>query len=331
MDGSTMIDFQEEAQVDAGATSGTTESEALRDQVKNLIHGEGMTQAQIARESGVKAPTLSQWLAGKYQGDNAEVDAKLETWLRVRGEREEQVASWPTAPDFVASPTAQKVFSTLQYAQGAGDMVEVYGAPGVGKTVTARRYRDRNPNVWIATMAPHAASVVHALEEVAEAVGLRDVNGGARGLARAIRRKIEGTRGLLIIDEAQHLSLGALEEIRSIHDATGTGLALMGSEVLHSRLTGGSRAVHLAQLFSRIGMRLFVRRPLVGDTTALLDAWGVKDKECRAFMSDIARKAGALRGFTKTLQLASARAAAAGVPMTIAHLQEAWSALGAQE
>ena len=41
---------------------------------------------------------------------------------------------------------------------------------------------------------------------------------------------LRGREGLLIIDEAQHLLLPALESLRSIHDATACGLVLMGNE-----------------------------------------------------------------------------------------------------
>src|ERR1035437_1267786 len=53
-----------------------------------------------------------------------------------------------------------------------------------------------------------------------------------------------GTGGLLVIDEAQHLSVAALDQIRSIHDATDLGIALVGNQQVYARLTGGNRAAY---------------------------------------------------------------------------------------
>ena len=77
--------------------------------------------------------------------------------------------------------------------------------------------------------------------------------------------RVNGVRGLLIVDEAQHLSLRALETLRALHDATGAGLALMGNAVVYARLTGGRRAAEFAQLFSRVGKRVRLTQVEEGD------------------------------------------------------------------
>lgn len=300
-----------------------------RSRAKDALHQSGLSQAAAAKEIGISPPTLNQWLNGKYLGNNEEIEEKVERWLDAQARQFDVSSRMPGKLGFFSSPSSQKILDTLAYAQMAGDIVCVYGGPGVGKTVTLRQYRDTNPATWIATMAPDSAPVVPALEEVAEAVGLRDAAGGARKIARAVRRKVEGTRGLLIIDEAQHLSVAALEELRSIHDATGIGLALVGNEAVYARLTGGTRASHFAQLFSRIGSRLFISRPTIGDVRALAAAWGVKGKAEMDLLQQMASKPGALRGVSKVLALASM--SAGGAEITVAALRHAWSNLGAQE
>lgn len=300
-----------------------------RSRAKDALHQSGLSQAAAAKEIGVSPPTLNQWLNGKYLGNNEEIEEKVERWLDAQARQFDASSRMPGKPGYFTSPSSRKIIDTLAYAQMAGDIVCIYGGPGVGKTVSLRQYRDTNPATWIATMAPDSAPVVPALEEVAEAVGLRDATGGARKIARAIRRKVEGTRGLLIIDEAQHLSVAALEELRSIHDATGIGLALVGNESVYARLTGGTRASHFAQLFSRIGSRLFISRPTIGDVRALAAAWGVKGKAELDLLQQMASKPGALRGVSKVLALASM--SAGGSEITVSALRHAWANLGAQE
>lgn len=302
---------------------------SARDRMREAMRQAGLSQAAAAREVGISPSALNQWLQGKYAGSNEEIESKVENWLSARGREDDGSCALPAVPAFFRSPSSQKILDTLAYGQMAGDIVCIYGGPGVGKTVSLRQYRDTNPSVWIATMAPDSAPVVPSLEEVAEAVGIRDAAGGARKIARAIRRKVEGTRGLLIIDEAQHLSVAALEQMRSIHDATGIGLALVGNEAVYARLTGGTRASHFAQLFSRIGSRLFISRPTIGDVRALAAAWNVKGKAELDLLQQIASKPGALRGVSKVL--AYAAMSGGGAEITVSALRHAWSNLGAQE
>ena len=85
----------------------------------------------------------------------------------------------------------------------------------------------------------------------------------------------------------------AIDQLRSMHDAAGVGLALVGSPLVRERLGGANP--HLAQLFSRVGMRLRREKPLTGDVAALLAAWGIEGEAERKLVGWIARKPGALR------------------------------------
>jgi DNA transposition AAA+ family ATPase len=267
-----------------------------------------LTQAIISREAGIGNGILSQWLAGKYPGNNEAIDMKVRIWRDAHLERA-AAERMPRAPGYVDTPTTQRVIAALSYAQIAGDIAVAYGGAGLGKTTACERYRDSNPSVWIATMEPASSGVVTCLQVVAEALGLA-VGGGALSLSRAIAKRVRGTSGLLVIDEAQHLSVAALDQLRAIHDATGVGIALVGNDGVYSRMAGGRNSVQLDRLFSRIGKRLSLRQSSEADVKALVKAWGITDAKCMPTIMEIARRPGALRGLTKTLRLASMQAAA---------------------
>lgn len=295
----------------------------VRAQVRAAMSASGMPARAVAKAMGIAPSTLSEWLNGNYKADGAALAEKARGWLQDRSSASSRDS------DFVETPTASRILSVLMYAKGASDMAVVYGGPGVGKTRTCRHFAESYPNVWIATMTPASATVVPALEEIAEAVGLRDIGGGARKLSRAIRSKVKGAPGgLIIIDEAQHLSIAAIEELRAIHDATGVGVALVGNEVVYARLTGGTRAAHFAQIFSRLGMRLPIRRPEAGDVAALAARWGVQEPGAIGLLQAVAAKPGALRAATKLMRLAAA--SSAGGPITTAQLRSAIAHLGAE-
>lgn len=288
-----------------------------------------LTQAEIARQSGIGSTRLSQWLNGRYPGDNAALEQALARWVDAYQVRKMEARALPQAPEWVATPSAERITSALGYAQLAGDIAVIYGGAGLGKTTALRHYQTTSPNVWVATMTPCTAGAVPALEEVADALGI-EMSGGAARLQRAIIRRMRGTMGLLVIDEAQHLSVAALDAMRALHDATGLGLALVGNESVYARMTGGNRAAYLDRLYSRIGKRVRLSRAVKGDIEALIDAWQIQVKECRQVLHEIAAKPGGLRGLTKVMRLASMFAAGVGREVCCDDIRAAWRDLGGE-
>lgn len=304
----------------------------LRLQVRQLLDGARYTQSRVAKEVGISPTAISQWLSGSYAGDNEAIESKVLRWLQQLNHERAAQAAMPAAPEYVETPSGLRILAALRYAQVAGDIAVIYGGAGLSKTSSIQHYRRAAPNVWHATMTPASASVVTALEEIAEAVGTAGVQGGgAQRLHKAVCRRVADTAGLLVIDEAQHLSTAALDQIRSIHDATGVGAALVGNEQVYARMTGGNRVAFLDRLFSRIGKKVRLVRAIEGDVDALIGAWGIAEPKCRATLMDIASKPGALRGLTKVLRLAAVQAAAEARTICCADVKTAWRELGGVE
>lgn len=297
----------------------------LRERVRSVL-GSGLSQRRAAAEIGISDAALSQWLAGKYRGDGAAVAASVERWLAARTEREALDELLPARPEWVETPTARRVLAGLTYAQMAGDVAVVYGGAGCGKTVAARRYAAEHPNVWVATMTASTRAWGPCLARVALACGLRSRQALAWRLEAELLEKLAGTRGLLLVDEAQHLELRALEGLRGLHDAAGVGLALVGNEMVYARLTGGRRAADFAQLYSRIGKRVRLVRPTQADVARLLSAWKVRGTAEREELLGIARSPGGLRSVVKCLRLASL--IAEGSRVRVSHIRAAWRDLG---
>jgi DNA transposition AAA+ family ATPase len=284
----------------------------LREKVRMLLDTDKrLSQMSLSKEVGISAATLNQWLGAKYNGDNENIDTKVRIWMDAYQARRAAGGAMPDAPSFVPTATATRVLAMLAYAQMAGDIAVCYGGAGLGKSTACVQHQQLNPNVWIATMKPSTAGVVTALEEICEAMGL-DTGGGARKMAKAIAKRVRDTHGLLIIDEAQHSSVAALDEFRAIHDATGIGMALVGNEGVFARMAGGRNAQQLDRLYSRVGKRLALRQSSEADIVTIIQAWNIDDAKCRATLIDIARGQGALRTLTKTLRLASMNALAEG-------------------
>ncbi len=303
--------------------------DALRDEVRAIMEREGMSQADVSKVSGVKYGTFTAWLSGTYAGRNENVAAEVQIWLEARKEQQNTLTKIPQAPGFQATTTARHILDVLSFAQASPDFVLVVGGAGIGKTTSLKRYQETNPNVWMITMSPTSSSPHALLMELCEEMRLSERQ--PMKLMRAIGRKVAGSNGLIIVDEAQHLTSKAIDQLRSIFDLGGVGVALAGNETVYSRLEGEGRKAGFAQMYSRIGMRITRPKPHAQDICALIKAWGIENKEQADLLKVIARKPGALRGMTKALKLASMLAAGDGAPLGVKHIKQAWSQLSSQD
>lgn len=286
----------------------------------------GITQRSVAREAGVSEATLSQWLKGKYQGDNIAVYVKLAKWEE--GDLAEANARPAIPTAWVETETGRNIERTLLFAQTEPSIALVYGGAGVGKTTGIARYAASNQNVWVVTSSPASAAMVATLADVSAVLGMRGLPNVPHQVFRDIVNRVRGTRGLLIIDEAQHLSTFALDQLRSIHDTGGIGLCLSGNETVYSKMSGGSRKVEFAQLFSRVGCRIQLPSPTLDDVDAILSGWEIDGGEEIAFARRIALLPGGLRGLFQCLRQASMAARSADKPVDARLMRAAWRDLG---
>ena len=290
-----------------------------------------VTQADIARESGLSGSAISQWLKGSYPGDMDAVERKLLQWLDARSAKTVAGNFLTDAPAWVETPTAMRVLANLRHAQLLGDISIVYGGAGVGKTTAIERYQSICPNVWVATMTPAHKSVVTCLQQIAAAMDLKGINGAA-ALFDAIIKRVSKTNGLIVLDEAQHLCVEALDQVRAINDATKVGIALVGNEQVYARMSAGQRqASYLDRLHSRVGKRTGIKKTTLGDVDALIEYWGLSEGKCREELHSIAQRPGALRIVTKVLRMAAMYAGMQGQALCCTHISEAWKELGAVE
>jgi DNA transposition AAA+ family ATPase len=311
-------------------TNLTPATSDLINQVREIMQAEGISQATLSQLTGVHKTRLSQWLNGVYTGKTDVIEADIQRWISSRSAAAELEGTLPSAPDFVDTASAKSVMGALGFAQMAGAVSVIYGGAGVGKTSAIQQYRKQAPNVWVVTATPASSSPGSLYKRICQTLGLR-TTGTMDLLESSIIERMRETRGLLIIDEAQHLTHRALDGVRSIHDASGVGLALVGNEIVYSQLTGGSRAIGFAQLFSRVAKRVRLTRPKDADIIALLDAWRIHDKAARTFCMGIGRRPGALRGLSQTLRLASMFAASGNRSLDADLIRDAWTDLGGEQ
>lgn len=303
--------------------------EQVRADVRLVMTEDGLTQADVARESGLAYGTFTPWLSGKYQGRSADVAARVARWLESRKTRTRTRAVLPTEPEFQETPTAAAIMETLAFAQAAPDFSVIVGGAGIGKTRTINEYQRRSSNVYVVTAEPCVSSPINLL--VAIAAEMSVVEGASNKLSRAIAAKLRGAAALVVIDEAQHLTSAALDQLRTLHDKAGCGIAVSGNESIFVRLQGGTaQSAQFAQMHSRVGKRVVQPKARTRDACMLIAAWGIDPvSEEAALLKKIAAKPGALRIMTKVVRLASMLAAGAEAPLSTRFIKQAWDQLSA--
>jgi len=295
----------------------------IRAGLRTLVENEETTFKQIALESGLSTGTISSFINDKYNGDNERVSQILQRWL----EKYHAVAELPEPPRFVETQTVKQIWTSMRFASLTESIAVVCGNPGVGKTEAAREYRRTNNNVWMITITPSCASVLECLTELAFELGMNDAPRRKGPLSRALRRRLEGTQGLVIIDEADHLGAEVLEELRLLQESTRTGLVLMGNHRVYSNMTGGNRTVEFARLFSRIAKRTAINKTKKADVKAIADAWQINGEKELELLQQIAQKPGALRILNHSLRLAAMTAHGKGERVNADYLRQAFREL----
>lgn len=290
----------------------------IRNEIKAVVEN-GEKYSVIAKQSDISPAALSQFMNDLYAGDNQKIADKLTVWL----DNKKKANNLRTAPSFVETPTSKKIFNALDYAKIAGCFVVVYGNSGVGKTNAITEYA-KQPNTWLITVRPSSSKLIECLYDIACALDIDYAPKRLGTLSSAICKKMRETKGLLIIDEADHLPYDALEEIRLIQEMTGVGVVLCGNHQIYSKLSGnGSRKTDFARLFSRIAKKVAILNTTAGDIDAIADAWGIEGARERKLVHELGKKAGALRIIKMTLSLAAILANSSNTSINETHINAA--------
>ena len=257
--------------------------------LKGYINSTGKKQVDVANELGLSGALVSSFLAGNYKTPHT-VIPKVAELIKVN----EKKKVTPKEPEFAETSVSKTVFNTITYAHLRGTVAVVYGDAGVGKTCAIREYVKKNRLALVVTISPTYASITGVNELMAEQLGVRERV--ARRITKEIILKLKNSGRVLIVDEAQHLTVRALNHLRCISDESGVGIALAGNEEVYSKLRGSGRA-DFAQLFSRVGMRkqVLANRLTEEDISSVFGAYGL-EQGAMEMLTAIARTNYGLRG-----------------------------------
>lgn len=217
--------------------------------------------------------------------------------------------------------TFDDVNIAVSFAKAAGDISLIYGDAGLGKTVSLKQYVNTHSDTVYIELKDCDKSIKGVCEKILFCIG-KQQKGTDRVLVDTIIDYLIVNPKLIIIDEAQHLSIRALENLRAINDVTETGIVLCGNPTVYDRMHGRGQA-HFAQLYSRIGIRRHILEPSLDDIKAIFKPYTL-DKESLLYLHKLALQRGGIRNCVKILNIALQLRDNEKEPLNIDCLQSAY-------
>jgi DNA transposition AAA+ family ATPase len=208
---------------------------------------EKISANEASRGMGLSAATISQFLAGKYGGDNRKVARAAEAWL---ARQDERTAHREILEQTIPTRAVKKISKTARICHIQQEMGVATGPAGVGKSRGVRYYAARNPDVILMEVVPGftAKTLMSSLHKVAGYNG----KGTIYDMFTDVQERLNESGRLIIVDEAENLPYKGLELLRRLYDLAGVGILLVGMPALIVNLRGNQGEYQ--QLYSRIGV-----------------------------------------------------------------------------
>lgn len=229
-----------------------------REELKQFMENRGISQNQVAKSLPFSAATLSQWLNDSYPvKDQKKIkiieDAVKDFLLKERARIEDKNGS--TIIPFIQHIN-YRIFSEIaSLCHHYCEIGVICGQPGVGKTMSAKKYAELHPDV-IYIEADQSFTTKVIFKTIYKYLGGTE-SLGIHDLIEWVKERLKDSKRLIIIDQAEYLPNRALDLIRTLHDKClndnnkGTlGILLTGLPILKENLKGLNN--QFAQLYQRI-------------------------------------------------------------------------------
>lgn len=274
-------------------------NETMRNKIAQYLKESNKSQNKFAKELGVSGAMLSQYLSNIYEGNPETLEGKAEEFFAVL----QKASIGAKAPKYVETSISEEVYSLISYCHASKCMGLIIGHAGVGKSKGAVKYvADYSEAIFItATKACKSQKVIYKM--IARKLRINE-NRSIADLEMDIREKLDGTNKIIIIDEAQHLPVSAIDGIRCLNDEnpendlSPVGIVLIGNFDLWFKMNGKFEQQY-DQVCNRFRIKRFFQTQdiKIDDIKKLFPTYSERDmKNELEFILGIAQSRWAVRG-----------------------------------
>jgi len=218
-------------------------------ELQQVMQENKCTQAAVSRAICYSPASLNQWILGKYRGDVLALEHAVRGFLERNKEKAKKTR---IRLKFAMTSAAAKVFDAARMSHLDGEIGVVCGAAGAGKTTAVKEYVARNSDV-VFIEADLGYTARDLFRELHKKCGF-DGAGNLNKMKDDIIDRLSGSGRLIIIDEAEHLPVRALDLVRRINDKAEVGILFCGLQRFMETLR--VRQADFAYLYTRIGFKV---------------------------------------------------------------------------
>jgi DNA transposition AAA+ family ATPase len=251
-----------------------------------------ITPPQIAEQTGIKPEDIDSLLSGvgvknrksgSWQGDDETQLRALNNWMELDSRRRNIVRD----AEYVETSVAKEIYTVANKVAETGMIGVIFGPARIGKTFTLRAISsdDRLARPYLFRMAERYASPRLFARAMARTLQL-PFSGNLDELTDRLFAKLNGTKRMLMFDEADRFSIAQLEWLRDLHDETGCPMLFAGKDKIYEKL-GFRKVGERREVLDQLAGRVAIRRDLTERTRSRGKGPGAKKGQTLFSLDDI--------------------------------------------
>lgn len=267
----------------------------ILDRFDELVQKEG-SQSKACSVIGINPAIITGLKNGTYKGDIDKQFRFLQEYFNLKDEAKKSFKN----DSYIPTSISESVYSYIKNAQLKGGLIAIAGHAGIGKTRAIRKFKaDNDMNCIFITANPTLNTTKPVLKRICKELGINGLRSNFE-MYDAITDKLRD--GMVIVfDEAQHLSLKAIETLRGFTDYFGDrgqtlGIVFVGNQTTMDRFGGKEDAI-FAQIANRtIQKPTFKTTDIQREDINMLYPMIEKDSIAEDFMLSVAQSKEGIRG-----------------------------------